>query len=515
MSDELLFAGDETPATGHKGAQPWTILIVDDDESIHQVTILALKQYQVEGRDIRFLSAYSAAEAIDILQQEPDTALALVDVVMETESAGLELVHDIRRKLHMTDIRLVLRTGQPGQAPEHQVIEAYDINDYKEKTDLTRQKLRTLCYSTLRAYRDLRLVRQQQEGLRNILTATQHTLAAANLSSFGSIVQQQIRAIFNVESPEFWGISMVPDDGSGYPYLHVLQAANNTVLHDYQDKIASLPGPLRNLVAQAMKTDTPQHSDDFFMVYQHSEPALHVFLLVRMPHPDGFQRELLSLFGANLLLIYQSLLLREEIVDTQKELVNRLGNAVEMRSKETGAHVQRVGIIAELLGQHYGLSSYQCELLRHAAPLHDLGKVAIPDAVLHKPAKLEPHEWSVMQSHAQLGHDLLADSKRPILRMASMIALTHHERWDGKGYPRALKQAETPIEGRITALADVFDALGSVRCYKTPWAEEDIKHYLQSQSGAQFEPRLVDLLLAHWTEFTAIRREFPDAEDEF
>lgn len=510
MTENMVFATES--ATEAAQGEQWKILIVDDEPSVHQVTQLALKQYRIEGRELHLLSAYSAQEALQLLQLEPDVALALIDVVMETDNAGLDLVHAIRRQLHMTDIRLVLRTGQPGQAPEHEVIEDYDINDYKEKTDLTRQKLRTLCYSTVRAYRDLRLIRQQQNGLRNVLLATRKTLAAPNLLAFGDVVQEQLTSLFQVPNPELWGITMVPDDGSGYAYLHVLHAENNNVVAGYESNVKQLPGGLRSLIAAAMATGRAQHNEQYYMVYQHSAPALHAFLLVRMSEPGGYQRELVSLYGANLLLIYQSLLLREEIVDTQKELVNRLGNAVEMRSKETGAHVQRVGLIAEKLGELYGLNSYQCELLRHAAPLHDLGKVATPDAVLNKPGKLSPDEWAIMQQHAQVGYDILANSKRPILRMAASIALTHHEYWDGSGYPNAIAGNAIPIEGRITALADVFDALGSTRCYKSPWNESAIKNFLKEHSGKQFEPKLVSILLSKWEEFTDIRRSYPDTE---
>ncbi|HZW51959.1 MAG TPA: HD domain-containing phosphohydrolase, partial [Rudaea sp.] len=192
------------------------------------------------------------------------------------------------------------------------------------------------------------------------------------------------------------------------------------------------------------------------------------------------------------------------------EMVHLLAGAAETRSWETAAHVKRVGMIAELLGQFYGLDEKTTNALRTASPLHDIGKVGIPDAVLNKPGAHTPEEMTIMRTHAELGARLLSMSQRPLLQLAAEIAMTHHENWDGTGYPRGLSGEAIPIGGRITMLADVFDALGSRRCYKEPWSAEDIRAFIVEQSGVKFEPRLVELLFENWDRVQSVRGQLPD-----
>lgn len=202
--------------------------------------------------------------------------------------------------------------------------------------------------------------------------------------------------------------------------------------------------------------------------------------------------------------------LQQEIEDTQKEVVFTMGSIGETRSKETGNHVKRVAEYSRVFAEHSNMNKKDIELLVQASPMHDIGKVGIPDNILHKPGKLSDDEFSIMRTHAELGHKMLAHSTRPLLKVAGIIALEHHERWDGKGYPRYLKKEEISIEGRITALADVFDALGSDRCYKQAWEDERIFDYFREQKGKQFDPNLVDIFFEKLDVFLKIRETFKD-----
>jgi response regulator RpfG family c-di-GMP phosphodiesterase len=166
--------------------------------------------------------------------------------------------------------------------------------------------------------------------------------------------------------------------------------------------------------------------------------------------------------------------------------------------------------MSEMLGRAYGLDVKAAESLRLAAPLHDIGKIGIPDAILNKPGPHTPEEAVVMRSHARLGAQLLASSRRPLLQLASQICLEHHENWDGSGYPNGLAGEDISLEGRIVALADVFDALGSARCYKDPWTLVRIRNFIADQNGRKFDPRLVTLLFEHWDEAETLRQRFPD-----
>ncbi|HTI32579.1 MAG TPA: CHASE2 domain-containing protein [Miltoncostaea sp.] len=185
----------------------------------------------------------------------------------------------------------------------------------------------------------------------------------------------------------------------------------------------------------------------------------------------------------------------EQLRATQLEVVSRLSQASESRDHETGQHIERMSRIAEALGRATGMSEREAEQLRHAAVLHDIGKIGVPDYVLLKPGRLTDEEREIMQGHTTIGGTILAGSGSPLVRMGEAIALTHHERWDGGGYPRGLAGEAIPLEGRICAIADVFDALVSPRRYKAGWSLEDALAELADQRGRQFDAALVDLFL--------------------
>ncbi|MCU7834990.1 MAG: HD domain-containing protein [gamma proteobacterium symbiont of Taylorina sp.] len=202
--------------------------------------------------------------------------------------------------------------------------------------------------------------------------------------------------------------------------------------------------------------------------------------------------------------------LSAEIEDTQREVVFTMGAIGESRSKETGNHVKRVAKYTYLFAKYYGLPEKECEMLEQASPMHDIGKVAIPDAILNKPARFTPEEFEKMKEHAQLGYEMLKYSNRPLLKMASIVAYEHHEKWNGKGYPNAVSGEDIHLYGRITALADVFDALGSSRVYKPAWEDEKIFNLFREERGEHFDPDLVDIFFEYRDEFLSIRNELKD-----
>ena len=183
----------------------------------------------------------------------------------------------------------------------------------------------------------------------------------------------------------------------------------------------------------------------------------------------------------------------QQLKDTQLEIVQRLAQAAEHRDNETGSHIVRMSHYAVVLGRACGMNDEDCDTLFHATPMHDVGKLGIPDSILLKPGKLDADEWEIMKQHTVIGARLLANSQSPILQMGERIALTHHEKWDGSGYPNRLEGEDIPLVGRICAVADVFDALSSKRCYKDPWPLEKTLQEIRSLSGIHFDPRLVEM----------------------
>ncbi len=200
--------------------------------------------------------------------------------------------------------------------------------------------------------------------------------------------------------------------------------------------------------------------------------------------------------------------LNREIIATQKEVISTMGAIGETRSKETGDHVKRVAEYSKLLALKCGLPLQEAEEIKMASPMHDIGKVGIPDNILNKPGKLTEEEFEIMKTHAELGYEMLKGSNQPLLKTASIISMEHHEKWDGSGYPRGLKGKDIHLYGRITAIADVFDALGHDRVYKKAWPLEQILDLFKEGRGKHFDPELIDLFMNNLDDFLAIKEHF-------
>ena len=202
----------------------------------------------------------------------------------------------------------------------------------------------------------------------------------------------------------------------------------------------------------------------------------------------------------------------KDIREREKELIFRMSRAAEFRDPETGAHIQRMAHYSRVIAEGYGLDANAQKLILEAAPMHDVGKIGIPDHILLKPGKLTPEEFEVMKGHARLGYELLKDSGSEILRAGAEVAISHHEKYDGTGYPSGLKGTKIPVFGRIVAVADVFDALTSERPYKKAWPLEEAVKFLEDGRGAHFDPLCVEAFLAGWEQILAIRQRFMDEE---
>ncbi|MEO7579611.1 MAG: two-component system response regulator [Massilia sp.] len=205
-----------------------------------------------------------------------------------------------------------------------------------------------------------------------------------------------------------------------------------------------------------------------------------------------------------------SLVRLDELRQSRLEIVQRLGLAAEYKDNETGLHVIRMSHFARVLGEACGMSQADADELLHAAPMHDVGKIGIPDHILRKPGKLDADEWRVMQGHPTIGAEIIGDHPSGLLRLARSIALTHHEKYDGSGYPAGLTGEQIPLEGRIVAIADVFDALTSARPYKPGWPLEDALAYLNEQKGKHFDPALVDLFIGCLPAILAIQQRWAE-----
>jgi len=500
------------PATPAASGEPWKILRVDDDEEVHKVTRLALADFSFLDRPLQFITATTGKQAVDIMRDQPDIAIVLMDVVMETEHAGLDAVQAIRRDLKNRLVRIVLRTGQPGQAPEREVVTRFDINDYKEKTELTTKKLYTVIHTGLSHYRELVAMENNRAGLRKVIDASATIFEQQSLERFAEGVLDQLAALLyaNRDAVMLHTVSVAATRGSDQA-LRIL--AGTGTYSGSGGKVAGdvVEDYVLQFMERALQQKESLYSDRSFVGYFATRTGSENVLFISSDAPISVaDRSLVELLCRNVSIALENLHLKDDMERNQREMVVALTEAIESRSLETGNHVRRVAEYSKLLGRLSGLSENDTMLLFLASPLHDAGKIAIPDGVLNKPGAHNPVECKVMQSHADLGRRIFANRDVPVLKAAAVVAGQHHERWDGTGYPNKLRGEEIHIFGRITALADVFDALCSRRCYKEPWPLEQVLQYVQSQRGAHFDPNLVDLFLENIGRFLDIRNRYQD-----
>lgn len=516
MSELPLF---NPRADERRGLESWKTLIVDDEQGVHDVTYLALKRFVFQSRPLTFYHAYSGEEARRIMQQHPDMALVLLDVVMEEDDAGLSTARYIRETLNNHFVRIILRTGQPGAAPEEHVIREFDINDYKDKTELTVQKLKTMMYSALRSYRDLQALEQHRIGLHKVIESTSDLFQHYRINDFVSGLLVQISSILEFNSNIL--------AASAHKHSIFLAGHQSDEPDQASPRILSGIGRFEDCIGRGI--DEILREDDLALIHQaiasgetviEADRAVFIFgnhrgdyglvYLTEVDNISDVNRDLMKLFTQNVSIAYENISLYRELDDTARELLLRLGNIAEFRSGETSQHVNRVAAYSELLALKAGLDEEEVHLIRMASPMHDIGKLGIPDRILAKPGPLSSSEFEHMKRHCDIGYEMLKGSDRPLLKAAAIIAQQHQEKWDGSGYPCGLAGEQIHIYGRITALMDVFDALSTERCYKKAWHMDEVLQLIREQSGKHFDPGLVEIFLDNLESFIEIRDRLAD-----
>ena len=509
--DDLLFVDDTDDECETSSKPKWKVMLVDDEPAIHDVTKMALGNFTFDDRGIEFISAMSGEEAKLALTEHPDTAVMLLDVVMETDHAGLEVARYVREDANNKSVRIILRTGQPGQAPERQVITDYDINDYKEKTELTANKLFTLMYASLRSYRDIISLEANKIGLERVIEASSNIFELQNMQHFTEGVLAQITSLLHLDQDAAYlktdGVAAA-HEGDHFKVIAGTGTFKDTIGSNALDQVSpEARQDFHDCIEAGGNLYKDHRFTGFFKSSRGSENLVHLNGLGDISEID---RSLIEVFSKNVGVAFENIELHHDLEETQREIVYMLGEAVETRSKETGNHVKRVAELSKLLALEYGLDMEEAEVIRLASPLHDLGKIGIPDAILNKPGRHTPEEFEIMKTHAMLGYDMLKSSKRRILQAGAVIARDHHEKWNGEGYPYGRKEDDIHLYGRIAAVADVFDALGSDRCYKKAWPMDKIIDLFKEERGRHFEPRIVDGLLDNLDKVIAIRDAYTD-----
>lgn len=493
----------------YKGS--FKIMIADDDIEVHTITKMILKPFTFDEKNLIFIDTYSGKETMEALEMNPDTAVLFLDVVMEENHSGLKVVDYLRNSLgnHLT--RIILRTGQPGEAPEDKIIREYDINDYRLKTDMTVQRLNTSLYSALRGYHDILKLDQSKRGLEKMIEASAEMFKHKSMSEFLNSILNQISNFYQDDLEMFYVRENMKEIPNGFICINnnkefIIVAAKGKY-EKYIGRNIGTIGDMKNIY-EWISNDKDEEAkffalDSGFIVKRGGNIMVKNYIFVE-GRKDDYKLDLINLFLANYSMALDNFFLDKLISETQEEVMYTLGEVIETHFEETSEHLKRITNMMQLFGQQFGFNNSECEFIKIASTLHDVGKIGIPDTILKKPGKLTDEEFSVMKKHSEIGYKILSKTKLEVLQLAAEIALHHHEKYDGTGYPEGIKGKDISIYSRMMAIVDVFDAMTHRRVYKDAFSIEDTMNYIIGQKGRHFDAELVDLFLENINEMSKI-----------
>ncbi len=460
------------------------ILYVEDEKSIIEFVKILFKK----RNDLNVTYAQNGEEALE-LYKNTQYDIVITDVLMPIMS-GFELIEKMK-KINLKQIFMMV-TGLDSKEDLIRAIELR-INFFLEKPIKPKKFYQVLQES-------INLVNQKRELALSNLLLTQYK-DAIDISTILSKTDKNGKITYVNE--EFCKTSKYTRD-------ELIGKPHNIIRHP------DTPPSLFKEMWETIESKQQWEGRINNLAKDGSEYITDVFIMPLLDTNNGIIEYLGIRHDITELEFYKDDLKKQlsiavkDVVDTQKEVVMTMGAIAETRSEETGFHVKRVAEYSYLLASLSNLSEEEADLLRLASPMHDIGKVGISDSILKKAGKLTFEEFEIMKEHSVLGYEMLKNSKREILKTSSIVAYEHHENWDGSGYPRGLKADDIHIYGRVTAVCDVFDALGSDRCYKKAWEIEKILDFFEKEKGKHFDPTLVELLLANLDQFLEIRDRFKE-----
>lgn len=503
--DDLLFDDDQADgAVGCRSAAGWKMLIVDDEPEVHSITKLVLSDFVYKGRPAQFISAYSAAEARALLASENNIAIILLDVVMETDDAGLQLVRYIRDELNNRHVRIILRTGQPGQAPERSVILEYDINDYKAKTQLTAQQLFTTTVAALRSYEDITAIEANRRGLEKIIEASASLFMARSMKLFTAGVLTQLSGLLGVPEDDIVCVQRGPvfDGKNAEDGLYLLAASGPLEKRINESAADHLDAFTMAAVLDCLDARANIFEPDFGALFMPTGNGREIVVVLRSDRPlSPLDRGLVELFCDKISLGFANLHAFEQLRRAQEGTAVMLADIADRRAHEPPDPTLRVAALSERIARRlramgcYGdeLNDAFIDVIGLSAILHDVGNAHIDPAVLGKPGPLDEDERRHVQTHPVSGAALLERAARiggasSYLGMAGHIARSHHERWDGRGYPDGLRTTEIPLAARIVAIADIYDAMTSERPWRAALPHAVAIAEIEAGAGGRFDP---------------------------
>lgn len=489
----------------------WKVIVSSNDKTMHLTVQDTLVKTQFQNRNFRILSAFSVLETVKVLNENYDAGAIVLDCSLDRKNWAIEIIKYIRLTQKNKIIRIITKVDDNDEFINENMIVDYEIDNFINSSNYNGRRLFVNVVAALRAYRGMSLLEANRKSLEKVVSASNQLSKNFSVTEFIKNILHQIISIVCAEG------EITQDSLSSF----ISEKIDGDYYLSYGDGIyakhvnlrmkPALPKNIKKEFLESFETDNIFINDNNFFTRFNSifgtESIIHIRTRKKM---SMWNSDLLKVFSTNIKVAFENLSLTREIEDTQKEVIFTLGGIAEARSKETGNHVKRVAEYTRILSEGYGLSVGESDLIKQASPMHDIGKIAIPDNILNKPGKLSIEEYQIMKTHSTIGYEMLKKSQRPIMKAASIIANQHHEKYDGSGYPSGLKGDEIHIYGRITAIADVFDALASRRVYKEAWDYNSILNFFRTERNKHFDAKLVDILLENFDKFVKIKNNFPD-----
>lgn len=503
QSEDFLFADEaEVDATGEKAV--WKVLIADDEPDVHVATKLVLRDFSFCNRTIEFLDAYDGNETCELLRQNPDTAVVFLDVVMETEDSGLKAVRRIRDEIGNQMVRIILRTGQPGHAPEEHVVLNYHINDYKSKSEMTAKKLFTSLVSALRSFQDLQTIESSRRGLVKVLDAASNMdFRSRNL--FVSGLLMQLGSLLDIGDND---LILVRRGEAGNQHLIMAACGGfdsfiGAPIEDVLD--AESIGCITRVFS-----DGATHIDDKRSIYLVPMPDLSdvVVYVGGARKISETELALIDIFCMKIVLAYDNFeAVEQSRLDQNAEIALLAKLTAHARYLPLSHAINRGRLSRDIASRmkerdpNRTIEKRLPEMLERAAMLADIGNQGIPSSVLDHASALSAEDMALVRRHPELGASILADALAEVkggrvVNLAREVALSHHENFDGSGYPRQLAGERIPLSARIVAVADSYLAITSPRPWRAAFGHEQALDMIRRDSGKKFDPRVVESLVA-------------------
>lgn len=466
--------------------------------------IKILSQIKFNNMYIETTLVNSIEDLKDFIVSNPNTALIIIDLDINKNEAHskLNVINYIRNTLNNKTIRIILKGAFSEKNSSTAYALKYNINGFINNETLTNDSITTSILSCLRGYEDLSAMNKNKKGLEQIIKSSSILFRTQSMKKLAFMVLNHLSSII---SPKVLSSFMITKSQNNFYFLSGTGKYSSDLIKN------NIPSDIVEKLYDATNFKKNRYFDNYFIVFLGENKINQNIIYCEIPEPlSSITIDLIEIFCTNVSAAINSMYLNEELETTEKELIFTLGEISEARSKETGHHVKRVAEYSKILALNYGLSQKEAEMIRMASPMHDVGKLAIPDSILNKPAKLTTEEFEVMKTHSRIGYEMLKRSNKRLMKSASIIALEHHEKYNGTGYPYGLSGEDIHLYGRITAVADVFDALGTERVYKKAWELNKIINYFKEESGQHFDPQLVKIFFKSLNQILVIRDQFPD-----